>query len=88
MSHKEKAVEIYTKFFLKLKNIPFEERIDKAKVEANKYIEDKISKNQFLPETENYLYWEFVKNYVKKIDVKYNKQNEKLNNNCKKETMY
>jgi hypothetical protein len=88
MSHKDTAVEIYTKFFLKLKNIPFEERIDKAKVEANKYIEDKISKNQFLPETENYLYWEFVKNYVKKIDVKYNKQNEKLNNNCKKETMY
>jgi hypothetical protein len=88
MSHKEKAVEIYTKFFLKLKNIPFEERIDKAKVEANKYIEDKISKNQYLPETENNLYWEFVKNYVKKIDVKYNKQNEKLNNNCKKETMY
>ena len=88
MSHKEKAVEIYTKFFLKLKNIPFEERIGKAKVEANKYIEDKISKNQYLPETENNLYWEFVKNYVKKIDVKYNKQNEKLNNNCKKETMY
>jgi hypothetical protein len=87
MSHKEKAVEIYTKFFLKLKNIPFEERIGKAKVEANKYIEDKISKNQYLPDAENFLYWELIKNYIKKIDLTYSKQYAKLNDNCQEEKM-
>jgi hypothetical protein len=85
MSHKEKAVEIYTKFFLKLKNISFEERIEKAKIESIKYSEDKLNKCK---EPENFSYWEYVKGYIEKIDVKYNKQNEKLNNNCKKETMH
>ncbi len=84
MSHKEQAVEIYTKFFLKL-NIPFQERILKAKLESIKYSEDKLNKCK---EPENFLYWECVKNYIQKIDVKYNKQNEKLNNNCKKEKMH
>jgi hypothetical protein len=73
---------------LKLKDIPFEERIDKAKVEANKYIEDKISKNQYLPEAESFLYWELVKNYIKKINLTYNKQNAKLDNNCKEEKVH
>jgi hypothetical protein len=67
MSHKEKAVEIYTKFFLKLKNIPFEERIDKAKLEAIKYAEDKIYKCK---DPDNYLYWECVKEYINKIKIK------------------
>jgi hypothetical protein len=83
MSHKEQAVEIYTKFFLKL-NIPFEEKIEKAKLESIKYSEDKLNKCK---EPENFLYWECVKSYIEKIDVKYNKQNEKLNNNCKEEKM-
>ena len=67
MSHKEKAVEIYTKFFLKLKNIPFEERIDKAKLEAVKYAEDKIYKCK---DPDNYLYWGCVKEYINKIKIK------------------
>jgi hypothetical protein len=67
MSHKEKAVEIYTKFFLKLKNIPFEERIDKAKLEAVKYAEDKIYKCK---DPDNHLYWECVKEYINKIKIK------------------
>ena len=67
MSHKEKAVEIYTKFFLKLKNIPFEERIDKAKLEAVKYAEDKIYKCK---DPDNYLYWGCVQEYINKIKIK------------------
>jgi hypothetical protein len=67
MSHKEKAVEIYTKFFLKLKNIPFEERIDKAKLEAVKYAEDKIYKCK---DSDNFLYWKCVKEYINKINIK------------------
>jgi hypothetical protein len=67
MSHEEKAVEIYTKFFLKLKNIPFEERIDKAKLEAVKYAEDKIYKCK---DSDNHLYWECVQEYINKIKIK------------------
>jgi hypothetical protein len=67
MSHEEKAVEIYTKFFLKLKNIPFEERIDKAKLEADKYAEDKIYKCK---DSDNHLYWECVQEYINKIKIK------------------
>jgi hypothetical protein len=82
-SHKEKAVEIYTKFFLKLKNIPFEDRIKKAKIEAIKYTEDKIVKCK---EPEDHFYWEYLKGYIKKIDLKYN--NEKFNNNNKEKEMH
>lgn len=72
MSHKEKAVEIYTKYFLKLKNIPFEERIKKAKTEAIKYVEERIQKCK---EPEDHFYWEYLKGYIKKIDLTYNKTN-------------
>ena len=85
MSHKEKAVEIYTKFFLKLKNIPFEDRIKKAKIEAVKHIEEKIKKCK---EPEDHFYLEYLKNYIKRIDLTYNKQNAKLDNNCKEEKVH
>jgi hypothetical protein len=83
MSHKEKAVEIYAKFFLKLKNIPFEDRIKKAKTESITYIENKIAKCK---EPEDHFYWEYLKGYIKKIDLKYN--NEKFNNNNKEKEVH
>jgi hypothetical protein len=85
MSNKEKAVEIYTKYFLKLKNIPFQDRIKKAKLEAVKYTEDKIKKCK---EPDDHIYWEYLQNYIKKIDLTYSKKYEKLNNNCQEEAVH
>lgn len=86
MSHKEKAVEIYTKHFLKLKNIPYEDRIKKAKTEAVKYVDERIQKSISVPE--DHFYWQYLKGYITKIDINYNKKNEKLNHNCKEETLH
>lgn len=66
MSHKEKAVEIYTKYFLRLKNIPYEDRIKKAKTEAIKYVEERIQKCK---EPQDHFYWEYLKGYIAKIDI-------------------
>lgn len=70
MSHKEKAVEIYTKYFLRLKNIPYEDRIKKAKTEAIKYVDERIKKSISVPE--DHFYWQYLKGYIAKIDITYN----------------
>lgn len=66
MSHKEKAVEIFTKYFLREKNVPYEDRKIKAKKESLKYIQTKIEKAK---EPEDHFYWEYLKGYVNKIKV-------------------
>jgi len=70
MSHKQKAVEIYTKYFLKLKNIPYEDRIKKAKTESIKYVDERIKKSINVPD--DHFYWQNLKEYITKIDITYN----------------
>lgn len=74
MSHKEEAVQIYAKHFLKLKNIPYEDRIKKAKTEAIKYVDERIKKSIGVPE--DHFYWQYLKGYINKIDLSYHKNNE------------
>lgn len=62
--HKTKAVEIYTKFFLKDRITPFSQRIKKAKKDAIEYIDKKFSQQK---EPDELFYWEMVKKYAERI---------------------
>lgn len=66
MSHKEAAVQIITRFFLREKNLPYEDKKIKAKKEALKFIQSKIEKSK---EPEDHFYWEYMKSYVQKISL-------------------
>lgn len=63
-NHKDKAIEIYAKFFMRDKITPFSKRMKKAKKEAIEYIEKKFNENS---EPEDLLYWDIVKKYAEKI---------------------
>lgn len=63
-NHKDKAIEIYTKMFMRDKVTPFSKRMKKAKKEAIDFIEKRFNENT---EPEDLLYWDIVKKYAEKI---------------------
>lgn len=63
---KEKAVEIYTKFFLKDRVLPFKQRMKKSKELAIAYTDKKIIENLDFDEVVDY--WEIIKKYIQNIN--------------------
>jgi len=67
---KDVAVEIFVRFYLKEKNVPYEERRKEAKKKALVYVEKKIIIHDKISKKHGSLHddqWDFVKNLISKI---------------------
>ena len=67
---KDVAVEIFVRFYLKEKNVPYEERRKEAKKKALGYVEKKIIIYDKISKKHGNLHddqWDYVKNLINKI---------------------